>query len=260
MKTIRTLGFAIVLLLSSKSFSHQNYLDYLNQFPSTLGPYGNYSLGEIEIIRDKHKIQEVEELTKRQVGIIAQDRFWIWLNDAVRFPNGQCGVYGRVIWRRSLEGIGGVAIMPILSDGRIVLNRNYRHATRSWEYELPRGCLNENESQEQAALRELKEETGFIADELGLLGYVNPDSGMTNTVMPVYSARVLEKQISKPEQSEAIASVEAFSIEEIKKGFLSGYLVADIQGKSCHINLRDPFLAFAVLQGELRHLFQKRDQ
>lgn len=74
-----------------------SYFDYLNQYSHTLGPLGNYKKGEIEIILDKDKIGEIEKNTQRKVGVIAEDKYWIWLNDAVRFPNGNYGVYGRLL-------------------------------------------------------------------------------------------------------------------------------------------------------------------
>jgi ADP-ribose pyrophosphatase len=229
------------------------YFDYWKQYPDTLGPNGDYSLGEIEIIFDRQQIAEIEKTTQRQVGVMAEDKYWLWLNDAVRFPNGKMGVYGRILWRQSLQGIAGIAVMPVLPNGKICLNRNYRHATRSWEYELPRGCVNPSETVEEAAFRETREETGMVLGELVLLGKTNTDSGITNTVSPVFLAKVIHQDHAQPEDSEAIAGIEAFSIEEIKRGLVDGYLSKEIDGKISRINLRDPFLAFAVLLCDLKN-------
>ena len=228
------------------------YFEYLDKCPQTLGPNGSYTDGEIEIILDKKKINEIMISANRDVGVIAEDNYWIWLNDAVRFPGGSYGVYGRIIWKCSLDGISGVAIMPLLPNRKVALNRNYRHATRSWEYELPRGGMNPHETPKQAAIREMKEETGYLADRIEPLGLMNPDSGTISSLVPVYLAEVTEKGASKPESSEAIASIDAFTIEELKQGFLDGYLTTLIYGKKTKVNLRDPFLAFALLQWELR--------
>lgn len=249
------LSFFAALFFLSSLHSHQNidnYLQYLEKYPQTLGPMASYQKGEIEIILDKAKMIEIEHTFQRKVGIVAEDKYWIWLNDAVRFPNGTYGIYGRLIWRCSLDGPAGVAILPVLPNGKIALNRNFRHATRSWEYELPRGALNSNETPENAARRELKEETGLIADHVDCLGYMHPDSGMTNTSAPVYLVQVFKKENATPEDSEAIASIDAFTIEELKEGFRQGYLMANIDGKQTKVNLQDPFLAFALLQWELR--------
>jgi len=255
MKISSVLVFVLSFLITKNGLAHQDYFDLIDQHPSTLGPYGDSDQGEIEIILNEEKIFEIEKSTSRKVGIIAEDRYWIWLNDAVRFPNGTYGVYGRILGRSSLKGIPGVAIMPVSYDGKIGLNLNFRHATRSWEYELPRGSLELDESMEEAALREMKEETGCIASELFFLGYMYPDTGLTNALVPVFLAKTSEQQEANPENSEAILTTQFFSIDEIKEGFLQGYLLAEIHGKQHQVNLRDPFLSFALLQGILQNFF-----
>lgn len=228
--------------------------DYIEKYPMLASYQGNAKEGEIEIILDKQKILEIEKQTGRKVGIIGEDKYWLWINDAVKFPAGTYGVYGRVLWRQSLTGVAGVAVLPLLSNGKIALNRNFRHATRSWEYELPRGALNMGEKPEQAALREVKEETGMVIDELQWLGDIAPDSGLTNSVIPVFLAKTIEQETAEPDDSEAIASIDAFSVEELKQGFIDGYLSITINGEVQKIPLRDPFLAFALFQAEIRGL------
>ena len=231
-----------------------NYFKYLNTYSNTLGPFGKAENGEIEIIQDRQEIAEIEQETGRVVGLVAEDKYWIWLDDAVQFPNKTYGVYGRLLWRSSLNGRAGVVIMAILPNGKVVLNRNFRHATRSWEYELPRGAREPHETIEIAANREAKEETGMIVEELFLLGEIAVDSGTLNTIAPIFYARVVGRQESTPEDSEAIASIDAFSIEELKKGFVDGYLTKEIHGQKQQIPLRDPFLAYALLMAGLRKL------
>jgi ADP-ribose pyrophosphatase len=233
------------------------YLHYLDIYPKTLGPWGSASLGEIEIIRDRKKIAEIELMTGRKVGVISEDNYWIWINDAVKFPNGKYGVYGRMLWTNSLKGAAGVAVAPMLPNGKIALNRNFRHATRSWEYELPRGRLNNDETNESAAMREIKEETGMGIDSLYSLGEMAVDTGLTNSVIPIFLGKVISQEKAAPEDSEAIAAIEAFTVDELKKGFIDGYLTAMVDGKPSKIPLRDPFLAYALLQAESRGLLPK---
>ena len=230
------------------------YLEYLEKYPTLSAYMGNADEGEIEIILDSQKRLEIEQQMKRKVGIVAEDAYWLWINDAVKFPSGKYGIYARLLCRQSLTGVPGVAVMVVLPNGKIALNRNFRHATRSWEYELPRGGRNENESIEDAALREVKEETGMVVGDLKLLGQMTPDSGLTNSVVPVFLAKIIRQEDAQPEDSEAIAGIDAFSIAELKQGFMDGYLSVTIEGKVCKIPLRDSFLAFALLQVEIRGL------
>lgn len=243
--------FLLALLLISGSLSADDlddYFSYLDRYPQTLGPLGNASKGEIEIVRDRVKIAEIAQKTGRKIGVVAVDKYWIWLNDPVKFPNGTYGVYGRILWVHGLKGPVGVAVMAVLPNGKIPLNLNYRHATRSWEYELPRGAVSPGESIESAATREVKEETGMVLDELVFLGDLAPDTGVIGITVSVFLAKVTAKEKSEVEDSEAIASIDAFSVEELKKGFADGYLVGEVDGKKQRVPLRDPFLAFALLK------------
>lgn len=233
------------------------YFNYFDQYPKTLGFLGDADQGEIGIVLDKQKIFEIEQKMGRKVGVVAEDNYWLWINDAVKFPSGKYGVYGRLLWRQSLTGATGVAVMAVLPNGKIVLNRNFRHATRSWEYELPRGGCGIGETVENAAIREAKEETGMIIDQLQLLGEVATDAGVTNAIVPVFFARTIAQQDSQPEDSEAIAAIESFSVDELKKGFIDGYLSVTVNQQVCKIPLRDPYLAFALLQTDLRMSFKK---
>ncbi|MBA3957445.1 MAG: NUDIX hydrolase [Parachlamydiaceae bacterium] len=240
-------ALAVSLTLTSQSYAsagpYDNYLLLLKENVKGLGSAGNAAKGEIEIILDPAIMSKIESTTGRKVGIVHRDTYWIWLNDAVKFPNGKTGVYGRLVWINALQGPAGVAVMPVLSNGKIVLNRNYRHATRSWEYELPRGTSAKGEQPEVTALREAKEETGMDLTDITLLGTMAPDTGMTSSLVPVYMAQVTSTGIATPEDSEAIAGIEAFSVEELKEGLKRGYLNG--------IPLRDPFLAYALLNSGL---------
>ncbi|HEY2442827.1 MAG TPA: NUDIX hydrolase [Streptosporangiaceae bacterium] len=62
-----------------------------------------------------------------------------------------------------------VMILPVTASGTVVLVRQYRHNLKSHTLELPAGTLNKGEDPEQAAIREMEEETGFaMASGVGL--------------------------------------------------------------------------------------------
>ena len=241
------------------------YRRLLEKYSNELGPLGHSAQNEIEIILDSEKMKEIESRTGRTIGVILDDPFWLLLNDPVRFPNGKSGVYGRLLWKKSLGGIAGVAVMAITADGRVALNRNYRHATRSWEYELPRGGIEKGESAQEGALREVKEETGFIIKDLKPLGEMANDSGMTSGITSVYLANAGVRGNSSPEDSEAIAAVETFSLSDIRKGLMAGYLTlhtkdhsnGQVRDQKIRIPLRDSFLTFGMWQAEARGLLPK---
>ncbi len=247
-----------------------NYLNFIQAFQEQLGAHGNKAHGEIELSLDPLQISEIEEnqykkLVKRgvtktearkwsQVGIVTTDTYWIWLRDAVKFPSGEVGTYDRLLWKASLDGPGKVAILPLLKDSRIVLVFNYRHATRSWEIELPRGCRLYGETPEKACRRELRDETGCLTEKQVYLGSLALDTATTNTVMPVFLGYISEQIEANQEKTEAIHGLFTFTKEEIKKAFIKGFIDVDVQGETKKVPFRDPILAFGILQAESRGL------
>lgn len=258
MKTIGRFFISLTLLLpillwnsscgaDAHSDNHlQEYFDLLNQHPKTLGPIGDASKGEIEIVLNPRKIQEIEKQRNVKVGIVHRDRFWVWIRDAVLFPSGSYGTYNRMLWVSSLQGIAGVAVVPMTLDGKFVLIRNYRHATRSWEYEVPRGNVSAGETAEQAAIREVQEETGLRVKELKFVGFMQPDSGLVNTKVAIFVANVEQDQNPNPEDSEAIDGIVLFSRAQIAQGYKVGYILKEIAGEMQPVSLRDPFLTYGI--------------
>lgn len=255
---------------SSTSETLTRYLNLLKGEASTLTPLASWRKGEIEIITQPEQIKKIENQMRlrlicngvpekdatewSRVGIVAEDQYLIWIRDGVIFPSGVYGTYDRVVWRNGLQGPPGVAVMPVLANKKIVVNLYYRHATRNWEIELPRGGKKENETLEQAALRELREETGYKLAKSLLLGTMAPDSGILTSLMPVFYGEVFHSGESYREYSEAISQNPAFTKQELKQGFVQGYIEMPIQGNLVQVQCRDPFLAFALLQAEARKL------
>lgn len=234
---------------------YADYFSLLADAAPSIQEKGDWKRGEIEIIIDPDKMADVERSTGRKVGVVSRDKYWIWLNDAVRFPNGSYGVYGRILWTGSLKGENGVAVMCTTSDGSVVLNCNYRHATRSWELELPRGGAEAGESVWDAARREVLEETGMVIDSMTSLGDFAPDTGVLGCVVPVLLAKVCAKKAATPEVSEAIAGVVSFKKGDLFQAIREGKATVVIGGREIQAFVRDPFLTFALLQAQIRGLY-----
>ncbi len=246
----------------------EEYFSYIQQLGQS---NGNYREGEIEIVTDPAEISLIQKAQEKRllqkgipadkaaefsrVGIVNEDQHWIWLRDAVYFHQGVPGTYDRLLWRSELKSkFPGVAVLPILPSGQIVLILTYRHATRSWELELPRGGVEPQETLEEAALRELKEETGLIASSVDFLGEIATDTGVHSSAIPVFIGKISAQEASNPEYSEAIAKVIAFTKDELKEGLVRGFLEVSVEGSKKQIPLRDAFLTFALLQAEYRKL------
>lgn len=242
-----------------------DYLAFIRKFHSHLGPQGLHQNHEIEIVMDPARIREIEELEKEtllhrgatekeaeewsRVGVIYTDTYWIWIRDAVIYPSGKTGTYDRLIYKNSIDGPSGVAVLPCLKDGRIILELVYRHATRAWEVELARGSRDYGESPLKAAYRELKEKTGFYTDQMTYLGSVTADTTTLNTVIPVYLAPISGQVFENAERD-----LLAFTVEEIRDALFRGYVEVDFQGEIRKVPFRDPLVSFALLQASVRNL------
>lgn len=73
-----------------------------------------------------------------------------------------------------LESADWVNVIPLRSDGQVVMVRQYRHGIREFTLELPGGLVNPGDTPLDAARRELLEETGYQAEEITLLGAAHP--------------------------------------------------------------------------------------
>lgn len=237
--------------LDASEETRSKYLQLIEQHPEVVKHPGSYMNGEIEIVLDPAQMEAIEVLTGRDVGVVAGDKYWLWINDACIFPNGTRGVYGRICHTKTLGFKAGVAVLPVMPDGRIALNCNFRHATRSWEIELPRGGIDPGESVIESAKREVLEETGLVIEDLKYLGEICPDSGVSSAVVPLFLGMVSESKAAQQEDSEAIEEILLLTKNEIKAAFLQGFFVHRLRGEEIKIPFRDPFLAYALMIYEM---------
>lgn len=83
-------------------------------------------------------------------------------------------------------------ILAVTREERIVLVRQFRHAVEGFTLELPAGHVENGETPEDSARRELLEETGYRADKVELLGCLHPDTGRLANRMWSFFARDVE--------------------------------------------------------------------
>jgi ADP-ribose pyrophosphatase len=88
-----------------------------------------------------------------------------------------------------LESSSWVNVIPLTSAAEVVLVRQYRHGTRSVTLEIPGGLVEESDTPEEAARRELLEETGYMAGDTLSLGWVHPNPAILNNRCYTFLAR-----------------------------------------------------------------------
>jgi len=112
----------------------------------------------------------------------------IFLNmkrDQVRLPDGETAV------REYLTHPGAVAILAILDDGRILLERQYRYPIAKACIEIPAGKLEVGEDALLCAKRELEEETGYSAKKWSYIRRIHPVISYSTEFIDIYLAEGL---------------------------------------------------------------------
>ena len=127
--------------------------------------------------------------------------------DVVRLPDGSAAV------REHLHHPGAVVIVPLLDDGRVVLERQYRYPLRRDFIELPAGKREEGEPALETAKRELLEETGYVASQWTRLGAIHNAIGYSDEALELFLARGLEQRGAKLDAGEFL-EVLAMPFEE----------------------------------------------
>jgi ADP-ribose pyrophosphatase len=192
-----------------------------------------------EIVFDRARQDEVAD-EYGDVGVVYEDPYILLVRDAVAYRDGELGVYFRVV--KAVPG-AAAAVLPVLPDGRIVLVRHFRHSTRQWHWEIPRGHGRADHPGERTAARELDEELGATAGELILLGRLDTDSGLSVSGDELYLARL--DGVPPPPTADAVAE----GIDEIRL-----VTVAELDEMVVTGELTDSFTLAAYLFARTRGL------
>jgi len=111
---------------------------------------------------------------------------------------------GRKVIREKVMHPGSVGILPVLEDGSLILIEQFRYVVGSSLLEIPAGTIEEGESPEECAARELLEETGYRAGKLTLLSAFYLAPGYSNEFMWLFKATELKAGAMKPMLDESI--------------------------------------------------------
>lgn len=123
-----------------------------------------------------------------------------------------------------------VNIVPITAEGELVLVRQYRQGIREATLEIPGGTMDPQDgSPEEAARRELLEETGYAAERLRLLGWVHPNPALQNTRCHTFLAE--DARLVAPQSPDDSEDLEVLRIspgeaaERVRRGEITHALV-----------------------------------
>jgi ADP-ribose pyrophosphatase len=123
---------------------------------------------------------------------------------------------GKTTVREVVLHPGGVAAIPILDDGRILLIRQFRYPIGKFILELPAGKLDSGQPPLETVAREIEEETGYCACTLSHLTTFYTTPGICNESIHLFVARGLIQSTQRLEEGEHI-TLEAYTLEECLK-------------------------------------------
>jgi len=107
------------------------------------------------------------------------------VRDTVRLPTGAEAT------REFVLHPGAVMVIGLLDDGRVVLERQYRHPMQAVMVEFPAGKFDPGEGSLACAQREMREETGYLAREWAFAGRLAPTIAYSDEVIDIWFARGL---------------------------------------------------------------------
>lgn len=103
-----------------------------------------------------------------------------------------------------LKHPGAAAVVPFLQEDRVLLIRQYRFSAGGVIWEIPAGKLDPGESPESCAIRELREETGYLADRIQPTGRILTAPGFTDECIHLFNAYELTPGAHDREPTESI--------------------------------------------------------
>ena len=140
-------------------------------------------------------------------AVVYDGDFITVLKDNVRLPDGSIST------REHITPPGAVAVLALLDNGKLVMERQFRYPSQREFIELPAGKIDHGEDILLCAQRELLEETGYVAAEWTHLITTWPCIGYANERMEYFLARGLTQQGSQLDEGEFLEVFE-LSLDE----------------------------------------------
>lgn len=114
---------------------------------------------------------------------------------------------GKQFLREIVEHNGGVGIVAIDEEGKVILVTQYRKPFEEELIEIPAGKLEKNEVPSECAARELEEEAGFKPVKLKLMTVVYPSPGFLTEKLYIYFCNKMEQGTVNFDEDEHLTSI-----------------------------------------------------
>jgi ADP-ribose pyrophosphatase len=140
----------------------------------------------------------VKDFSERRITstLVFNGRLLKVRSDIVRLPDG------RTAEREYIEHPGAVAVIALTDAGELVMERQFRYPLGRDMFELPAGKIDHGEDPLETARRELKEETGYTADQWRHVGTINIAIAYSDERIEIYLAKGLKSGGTKLDDEE----------------------------------------------------------
>ena len=154
------------------------------------------------------------------------------VKDTVTLPNGKSAT------REFCMHIGAVCILPLLQDGTVIVERQYRYAHGGVLLEIPAGKLDTpDEDRLSAAKRELREETGAVAKTWCDLGLLVPTPAIVNEKIQMFLAEDITFTETELDDDEFI-EIERIPLKTLKEMVMRGE-ITDAKTQICVLKVAE---------------------
>ena len=147
----------------------------------------------------------MEEFKRISRDLVAKGAIIDYYQDTMQIPNGNIAKWDLI------DHKGAAAVVAVREDGKLLMVRQYRNALERETLEIPAGGLNgREEPTDQAAMRELQEETGITLEESDSIRLVNPlvfsTPGMTDESNALVQIILNREEMPKVSQEGAVGT------------------------------------------------------
>lgn len=158
-----------------------------------------------------------EEFKRLDRTLIHNGKIIDYYQDRIKLPNGNEAIYDFIKHK------GAAAMIAVREDGKLLMVRQWRNAINKYTLEIPAGGLNSvDEPTKEAAIRELKEETGYIAENVQFLLRIHTTVAFCNEGIDIYLATGLKSHESQHLDEDEFVDVRAYSLEELVQMIYDG--------------------------------------
>ncbi|MDO3520422.1 NUDIX domain-containing protein [Ralstonia pseudosolanacearum] len=141
--------------------------------------------------------------TQLASALVHQGKFLTLKQDVVRLPDG------RNASREYLIHPGAVMMIPLFDDGTVLMERQFRYPVGKVMIEFPAGKLDPREGALACGKRELREETGYVAQRWDFLTRIHPVISYSTEFIDLYLARDLQPGESALDEGEFLETFSA---------------------------------------------------